>query len=221
MRAGARSQTSPRRDTCSSTSMATATPCWHASTCIRVSRRRWWSCIRRRAAMFSAVWRVAGATSDDVEAIQRRLVAAFGGNVAATDVRRVCRLPGVLNWKHSPPAIVAAVFTDTAIWATSPVPASRDRWTTSLPGGVMRRRARPGAQALSQSELDWRAVRLALARGAIVQDQLVCELAKARQDKRRPADYARRTVARAQSQFGPTLPSDAPWLPLTRRRAPR
>lgn len=145
---------------------------------------------------FQAVWRVAGATSDDVEAIQRGLVAAFNGDVAATDVTRVCRLPGYLNWKHSPPAIVAAAFTDTAIWATSrfPRPGPMD---ASLPGGVVRRRTR--CAALSQSELDWRAVRLALARG-VDPDQLACELAQARRDKRRPADYAHRTVTRARAR---------------------
>ncbi len=71
---------------------------------------------------FQALWRVAGATSDDVEAIQRGLVAAFNGDVAATDVTRVCRLPGYLTWKRSPPVIVAAAFTDAAIWATSRFP---------------------------------------------------------------------------------------------------
>lgn len=57
-----------------------------------------------------AIWCVTDASADDVEAIQRGLVMEFGGDPAATDVTRVCRVPGYLNWKYAPPAPATAAW---------------------------------------------------------------------------------------------------------------
>lgn len=142
---------------------------------------------------FQAIWRVRDVSVEEVEAIQRGLVREFGGDPAATDVTRVCRLPGYLNWKYSPPAPVTATWGPMVEADCGAFPrAGAVGGATCMP--VPCRRDGP----LSQSERDWRAVRLALARG-VVPEVLIEALARSRPDKRNRYVYATRTVLRAMS----------------------
>lgn len=135
-----------------------------------------------------AIWRVVGASADDVEAIQRGLVGEFGGDPAATDVTRVCRLPGFLNWKYSPPVLVTATWGPLVYVGGGTFPRVD---AVVSPMRTPKPRRRDGR--LSQSERDWRAVRLALARG-VDAAVLIDALAQSRPDKRDAVDYAQRTV---------------------------
>jgi len=49
---------------------------------------------------FQIVWKVAGMTIDEVEALNQALVREFDGDPAASDATRVLRLPGFANKKH-------------------------------------------------------------------------------------------------------------------------
>ncbi len=140
-----------------------------------------------------AIWRVRDVSVDDVEVIQRGLVWEFGGDPAATDVTRVCRLPGYLNWKYTPPVLVTAKWGPLVEVDGSAFPRS-DAFVGAMSTRTARRREGPK----SQSERDWRAVRLALARG-VSPEALIEALARSRQEKRDSVGYARRTVERARS----------------------
>ena len=148
---------------------------------------------------FQALWRIAGATANEVETIQRTLATQFGGDMAATDITRVCRLPGLLNWKHAPPFPVTATFGESTAWLATQFPHATRTGAASRPprdGATTHVVDRPRRSACSQSERDWQATRIALARGVDPED-LVQALARSRPDKRGADAYARRTVARA------------------------
>ena len=55
-------------------------------------------------------WRVAGFDADQVEALQRALARDLGTDPAATPVTQMTRLPGFLNHKYSPAALVAIEY---------------------------------------------------------------------------------------------------------------
>lgn len=58
------------------------------------------------------LWRVAGLTIDEVEALQKRLARDLGTDLAATSAAQLTRLPGFLNPKYSPPHPVRMEYRD-------------------------------------------------------------------------------------------------------------
>lgn len=53
------------------------------------------------------LWRVAGVSVERAEALQKHLARDLGTDPAATSAAQMTRLPGLLNYKHDPPSIVA------------------------------------------------------------------------------------------------------------------
>jgi RepB DNA-primase from phage plasmid len=56
------------------------------------------------------LWRAAGFTKEDVEALQKALAQELGTDRAATSCAQVTRLPGYFNHKYRPGAMVAAEY---------------------------------------------------------------------------------------------------------------
>jgi len=140
---------------------------------------------------YQVLWRVAGFSSEEQEAMLKILALVFGGDPACTDSNRVLRLPGFLNWKYAPAFPVRVEYLSDATW-------NRDHFqlevSESEPGfgaQPISRHGRP--HKCSNSENDWAWVLEELAHGADPAE-LTRRLASRRPDKSNPLYYARRTV---------------------------
>jgi hypothetical protein len=144
------------------------------------------------------VWRVEGFDREQAESLLRSLAAQFRGDIAATDISRVLRLPGFINRKYNEAFLVRAIqetdaiyhVRDFLIYEDSPEAPRR------LADGHAPRRIASGHR--SQSEADWAYAKRALARGDNP-EQIIQRIADYRaEDKADPSYYARLTVTKAQ-----------------------
>lgn len=58
------------------------------------------------------LWRVTGFTKEGVEALQKQLAGELGTDRAATSCAQVTRMPGFINYKYRPGALVSATYTN-------------------------------------------------------------------------------------------------------------
>lgn len=140
---------------------------------------------------YQLLWRVGGFSSEQQEAMLKALAFVFGGDPACTDLNRVLRLPGFLNWKYVPAFPVQVEYLSDATW-------NRDHFQLDLSLSQPRfashrivRQQRPHKG--SNSENDWAWVLQELAHGTDAHE-LTRTLASRRADKTNPLYYAQRTV---------------------------
>lgn len=147
------------------------------------------------------IWRVDGLDREQAESLLRSLAAQFRGDVAATDISRVLRIPGFANRKYNEGFLVRAIqetdaiyhLRDFAIHEGSPEAPRR------LEDGHETPRRMPSGHR-SQSEADWAYAKRALARGD-APEQVIRSIADFRaEDKADPMYYARHTVEKALRQ---------------------
>jgi hypothetical protein len=162
------------------------------------------------------VWHVEGFDKEQAESLLRSLANQFGGDLAATDVSRVLRLPGFTNRKYNEQFIIRVHHEldqvyhlgDFRVQEDSPdAPrhlADAHEPTRKLPSGHR-----------SQSEADWAYAKRALARGDDV-EQIIRRIADYRaDDKADPNYYARHTVEKAQADLEHRLPQQTTDGPQT------
>jgi hypothetical protein len=144
------------------------------------------------------VWRVEGFDRTQAEALLRSLAVQFHGDIAATDISRVLRMPGFANRKYNEAFLVRAIqesdaihhLRDFAIHEDSPDALRR------LADGQESPRRMPAGHR-TQSEADWAYAKRALARGDDP-EQIIQRIADYRaDDKADPLYYARHTVQKA------------------------
>lgn len=142
---------------------------------------------------FQLLWNVEGFTPDTAKPLVRHLAYSLHADRAVHDLNRVLRLPGYQNWKYRPPALVSLEpAASLARYGPDQFPAPAG----DLPIRARVERRTPPDGWRSQSEVDWRLVCLALARGASWRECLD-QLAANRRDKANPRVYAARTVLKA------------------------
>jgi hypothetical protein len=166
---------------------------------------------------YQVLWRVAGFSCEQQEAMLKTLALAFSGDPACTDCNRVLRLPGFLNWKYVPAFPVRVEYLSDATW-------NRDHFRLDVPLSD----ARPGSRSTlgqrrshkgSNSENDWAWVLDELAHGTDAAE-LTRTLARRRSDKTNPLYYAQRTVdvASAKLWLSGGIPIEDVIRMLERRR---
>jgi hypothetical protein len=148
------------------------------------------------------VWRVGGLDREQAESLLRSLANQFRGDIAATDISRVLRVPGFTNRKYNEAFVVRATqesdsvyhLRDFVINEESPEAPRRLADGHSTP-----RRMQTGHR--SQSEADWAYAKRALVRGDPPED-VVRRIADYRaEDKADPVYYAHLTVTKAQANL--------------------
>ena len=154
----------------------------------------------------------------EAESLMRGLAAKYGGDPAVTDISRVLRLPG---FKHR------GKNTWIAMSATSAKHTSKADWPESLfvethrSASVRTRSSSPhragGDTSPSGQDWAWTKDRI---RGGVSPDELEIQLAAARPDKRDPAGYAKRTVARARESVAMESRADTESQPDRIARSP-
>jgi hypothetical protein len=161
------------------------------------------------------VWKVTGFNQEEAETLLRTLSNQFDGDPAATDSTRVLRLPGFANRKLSDEFIVQARHESNAVHMPRDFALQEGSPETPrhLGEGREGRRTMP-ADHRSQSERDWAYAKRALARG-LGPEEVMSDIAEFRAcDKWDPADYARRTVTKAQAELknssSPQIPGSEP-----------
>ena len=148
------------------------------------------------------IWRVEGLDQRDAESLLRCLATQFRGDIAATDITRVLRVPGFVNRKYSERFLVRGLqetdqiyhLRDFAAYQDSP-DAPRHLGADSGPTRKMPLGHR------SQSEADWAYAKRAIARGDAA-EEVTRKIADYRaEDKADPEYYARLTVTKAQAEL--------------------
>jgi len=155
------------------------------------------------------VWKVSGFGQDEAESLLHSLANKFGGDLAATDSTRVLRLPGFANRKLPEEFIVQARQESDALYRLRDFMIDEDSPEAPRHFGEAqeRRRTFPNDHK-SQSERDWAYAKRALARGDDP-EEIIRRIADYRSGgKYDPADYARRTVTKAQTELGSSTRSD-------------
>jgi hypothetical protein len=148
------------------------------------------------------IWRVDGLTADQAESLLRSLAVQFRGDIAATDISRVLRVPGFVNQKYNERFLVRAIYETDGVYQLRDFAAYED--SPDAPRYIgdahqSSRRMKPGHR--SQSEADWAYAKRALARGDNP-EEVVRRIADYRaDDKADPDYYARHTVTKAQAQM--------------------
>ena len=151
---------------------------------------------------FQVVWKVDGMTMEEAEALNQAMVREFDGDPAATDSTRVLRLPGFANKKYEADFYVQARAESTQTYHLHDFKLQIN--TQDAPRHqheeVARKQSAPSS-TLSQSEHDWAYAKRALARGDD-SEVVIQRIADYRaNDKHHSADYARRTVTKAQAEL--------------------
>ena len=153
---------------------------------------------------FQVIWKVEGVTQEQAEAFLHALAREFDGDPAATDSTRVLRLPGFANKKYEEDfQVTVQARTQTAPITHEISSFAPNQWTLAQEDGIRLASAlrRHGPRELSQSERDWAYAKRALARG-LPPEEIMRDIAEFRaHEKHDPADYARRTVTKAQGEF--------------------
>jgi len=148
------------------------------------------------------VWRVDDLDKEQAESLLRSLANQFHGDIAATDISRVLRMPGFVNRKYNDAFVVRAAqeadaichLRDFVLYEDSPEAPRRVSEGQSAP-----RRMPSGHR--SQSEADWAYAKRALARGDHP-EQIIQRIADYRSDdKADPLYYAELTVRKAQLEM--------------------
>jgi len=152
---------------------------------------------------FQVIWRVQEVAPEQAEALLRAIARTFGGDPAATDSTRVLRIPGFANKKYEESLIVGAEQQSDRVHHTLDFKLRIDQIDAPYqplrrnPARTVSTEPRP----LSQSEHDWAFAKRALARG-IPPEEVMRDIAEFRAlDKHDPADYARRTVNKAEAEL--------------------
>ena len=149
------------------------------------------------------VWRVDGLDREQAESVLHSLANHFRGDLAATDISRVLRMPGFSNRKYNEAFLVRAVQETDAIYHLRDFALCED--SPEAPRRLSEGQSPPRRMASghrSQSEADWAYARRALARGDNV-DESIRRIADYRaMDKADPDYYARHTVEKALRQSG-------------------
>src|SRR5215469_6792563 len=113
---------------------------------------------------YQVLWRVAGFSAAEQEAMLKILAFVFGGDPACTDSNRVLRLPGFLNWKYVPAFPVRVKYLSDAIWNRDHFQLEVSLSESRLGSHPIARQPRPHKG--SNSENDWAWVLEELAHGA-------------------------------------------------------
>jgi hypothetical protein len=148
------------------------------------------------------VWRVEGLDPGQAEGLLRSLATQFGGDIAATDISRVLRVPGFTNRKYNEQFLVRAIQEADQIYRLHDFAVCED--SPDAPrhvgdGGCRARRMPSGHR--SQSEADWAYAKRALARGDSP-EEIIRKIADYRAyDKADPDYYARLTVTKASAEL--------------------
>ena len=151
------------------------------------------------------VWRVEGLDKEQAESLLRSLATQFCGDIAATDISRVLRMPGFANRKYNEAFFVRAIQESDAIYHLRDFVLYEDspEALRRLPDGQSPPRRMPAGHR-SQSEADWAYANRALARGDDP-EMVVRRIADYRAvDKADPDYYARHTVEKALRHRGST-----------------
>jgi len=162
---------------------------------------------------YQVLWQVENFSAQHAETVTRGLARTFDADAGVWDSARVLRLPGFRNHKYETPHYVVEIPSspppyrlrplDFPVFPAEPTPQAVE------PDDVTTHRE--ASSHHSQSERDWAFANRALARGedpaAIKQ-----KIAAFRQDKHNPADYAERTVDKAQAarHRSPARPNGRP-----------
>lgn len=148
---------------------------------------------------YQVIWKVEGMGQYQAEALQQRMVEAFGGDPAATDSTRVLRLPGFNNKKYQQDYRVEAREFSTATYQLADFKLGEQQAQTPEHGQASANphSNRPATTAKrTASDHDWRWAQDRLRSGESI-SVLIQRLEDYRYDKPRPQYYARRTVTRA------------------------
>ena len=148
------------------------------------------------------IWRVEGLDREQGTALLRSLATQFQGDMAATDVSRVFRVPGFANRKYKEQFLVRAIQESNQIHHLQDFALDPDSPDSPRHLGDSHGRAstlRHGHR--SQSETDWAYAKRALARGDDP-EVVIGKIADYRaEDKADPDYYARLTVMKASAQL--------------------
>jgi hypothetical protein len=148
------------------------------------------------------VWRVEGFDNREAESLLRALASQYGGDLAATDISRLLRLPGFVNRKYNEAFVVRVHHETDMIYHSQDFRVPEDSPESPRHLGDWQ----PGTRKLpagdrSQSEADWAYAKRALARGDAPED-VIRRIANYRaDDKADPENYARLTVTKAQADL--------------------
>ncbi len=147
------------------------------------------------------VWRVDGLDRQHAESLLRSLAAQFRGDIAATDVSRVLRVPGFTNRKYNEHFVVRAVQETDAVYQLRDFTINEESPEASRRVADSFETRRVPAGHRSQSETDWAFAKRALARGD-APDDVVRRIADYRaDDKADPLYYAELTVQKAEAEI--------------------
>ncbi len=148
---------------------------------------------------YQLIWNVKpnSFTPNEAESLMRGLATKYGGDRSVTDVSRVLRLPG---FKHR------GKNTWITMSSTSANHSAKSDWpdhlflplekSSSSPQAMNPSPQRSGGDS-SPSGRDWAWTKDQIRAGSVPDEIIEKLLADSRSDKRDPADYAKRTVARA------------------------
>jgi hypothetical protein len=160
---------------------------------------------------FQVVWRVDGIAQEQAEALLRALARKFKGDPAATDSTRVLRVPGFVNKKYDEEHTVKAEQRSDRVHNWHDFKLRTDNLDSPYQplGRSSITRARTDGP-LSQSEHDWAFAIRQLAKGTDP-EQIIHEIADYRKGQKHDVlDYARRTVAKAQTEIERRHAGDGP-----------
>jgi hypothetical protein len=145
---------------------------------------------------FQVIWKVKGMTQDQAEALQRRMVAEFGADPAATDSSRVLRLPGFFNKKYAQPFRVVAEPHSRETYRFQDFNLSQNHSEHHVITREGTNSRQSSLASRTQSERDWQWAVRHVQQGEPL-ETVIQTLAAYRDDKANPEYYARRTVTRA------------------------
>ncbi|MGA8037214.1 MAG: DNA-primase RepB domain-containing protein [Candidatus Acidiferrales bacterium] len=160
------------------------------------------------------IWRVEGLDREQATALLRSLATQFQGDMAATDISRVFRVPGFANRKYKEQFLVRAIQESNQIHHLQDFALDPDSPDSPRHLGDSHGRASTLRQGhRSQSEADWAYAKRALARGDDP-EIVIGKIADYRsEDKADPDYYARLTVMKASAQLHTHRPTDSKSLP--------
>ena len=148
------------------------------------------------------IWRVEGLDQARAESLLRSLATQFQGDLAATDVCRVLRVPGFTNRKYNEQFLVRAIQEADQIYHLSDFAVHEDSQDAPRhrEGKHEPTQRMPSGRG-SQSEADWAYAKRALSRGDSP-EEIIRRIADYRaDDKADPDYYARLTVTKAQAEL--------------------
>jgi RepB DNA-primase from phage plasmid len=149
---------------------------------------------------FQVIWRVEEVPQEQAEALLRAMARRFGGDPAATDSTRVLRIPGFRNRKYDEEFVVKAEQQSEHVYHFLDFKLRIDDVDSPLRRSP-RRTVSTEPRPLTQSEHDWAFAKRAIARGTDP-EEVVRRIAQYRNgEKHDAADYARRTVLKAQAEL--------------------